>query len=274
MNYFTGCGVYHGMSPWSRFKHFKPSAATSCRRLAGHSFNLVLLVLLGCWLPTTAPAAESSALIVIGLSPSADDASEFLSLAAKAKSALVERGFAESRVEILHEKVTRELILQKLRAVTLSTNDEFWLVLLGFNGRAADGSPAFQVSGPRLTAPVLRAALDGIPARQFIYLGLGNGGNFIPELKRDHRTILSGTQAEGEPDVPRFTQAWLTEFAKTPHADLAEVAVRAAKQIDEDYTVKKMAQTEHACLFDPASGQVLAPPFEIKPPDTNAPAAK
>jgi hypothetical protein len=103
-----------------------------------------------------------SALIVVGLL--ASDAPEPIeALAAQTKNNLVARGWAADHVEILSGKVTREQILKKLHAFASSTRDEFWLVLLGQCGKAQGGVPAFQVAGPRLTAPDLKAALDARP---------------------------------------------------------------------------------------------------------------
>ena len=134
------------MSHWGQFKHLKLRAATSCQQLVGCSIKPLLAVLLVSWVQAAAPAAESSALIVTGISPTADDAAKFLSLATETKRLLVERGLPESRVEILHENVTRDLVLRKLQAVTASTNDEFWLVLYGISGGRAATSRRFKWS--------------------------------------------------------------------------------------------------------------------------------
>ena len=225
--------------------------------------------------PTNDPAALTSAtpgpaaLIVVGLL--ASDAPEPIeTLAAQTKSNLVARGWEADHVEILSGKVTREQILQKLHGLAGSAREEFWLVLLGQCGKAQGGVPAFQVAGPRLTAPDLKAALDAIPGRQFVFIGSGNAGGFLPPLRNERRTVLSATQAEGEPDQPRFLPAWVKEFSATPKAPLAEIAARAANDVGEQCKQGNMAQSEHAQLADPATGKILDAPFGVNPA-TNQP---
>jgi len=213
-----------------------------------------------------------TALIVVGLL--ASDAPEPIeALAAQTKNNLVARGWAADHVAILSGQVTREQILQQLRRLAGATRDEFWLVLLGQCGRAQGGGPAFQVAGPRLTAPDLKAALDAIPGRQFVFIGTGNAGGFLPPLRDGRRTVLAATQAEGEPDQPRFLPAWVREFAATPRAAPAEIAARAAADVGEQCKQGNLAQSEHAQLADPATGMILDAPFGV-PPATNPPAVK
>jgi RNA polymerase sigma factor (sigma-70 family) len=203
-----------------------------------------------------------SALIVVGLL--ASDAPEPIeALATQTKNNLVARGWAADHVEILSGKVTREQILQKLHSLAGSSRDECWLVLLGQCGKAQGGVPAFQVAGPRLTAPDLKAALDAIPGRQFVFIGTGNAGSFLPALCNERRTVLSATQAEGEPDQPRFLPAWVKEFAATPQAPLAEIAARAAEDVSEQCKQGNMAQSEHAQLTNPTTGKILDAPFGV-----------
>ena len=205
-----------------------------------------------------------AALIVVGLL--ASDAPEPIeALATQTKNNLVARGWAADHVEILSGKVTREQILQKLRGFAGSARDEFWLVLLGQCGKAQGGAPAFQVAGPRLTAPDVKAALDAIPGRQFVFIGTGNAGGFLEPLRSDRRTVLSATQAEGEPDQPRFLPEWVKAFAATPQAPLAEIAARAATDVGEQCKQGNMAQSEHAQLADPATGKILDAPFGVNP---------
>jgi RNA polymerase sigma factor (sigma-70 family) len=224
-------------------------------------------------LAALAPASPGpAALIVVGLL--ASDAPEPIeALAEQTKNNLVARGWDADHVEILSGKVTREQILQKLRGFAGSTHDEIWLVLLGQCSKAQGGVPAFQVAGPRLTAPDLKAALDAIPGRQFVFIGTGNAGGFLPLLRDERRTVLSATQAEGEPDQPRFLPAWVKEFAATPKAPLAEIAARAEADVSEQCKQGNMAQSEHAQLADPATGKILDAPFGVSLA-TNQPAVE
>jgi len=213
-----------------------------------------------------------AALIVVGLM--ASDAPEPIeALAVQTKNNLVARGWDAGHVEILSGKVTREQILQKLHGFAGTARGEFWLVLLGQCGKAQGGVPAFQVAGPRLTAADLKAALDAIPGRQFIFIGTGSSGGLLPPLQDKRRTILSATQAEGEPDQPRFLPAWVKEFAATPKAPLAEIAARASADVGEQCKQANMAQSEHAQLTDPATGKILDAPFGVNLA-TNQPVAE
>jgi hypothetical protein len=261
------------MSHRCHFQPLKLRAATSCQRLVGGFFHLLLAVLLVSGFQAVAPAAESSALIVTSISPMPDDATNWLSLATETKRLLVERGLPENRVEILDENVTRDLVLKKLQAVSTSTNEEFWLVLYGISGRSRGNQPAFQVSGPRLTAADLKLALDAIPARQFVFIGTGDSGGFLPVLQDGRRTILSATKEEGEPDQPRFPDAWVKAFGENPKAPFAVIAARAAADVDAEYSELHLAQDEHSRLADPATGKILEPPFGVNLNATNPPPA-
>lgn len=211
----------------------------------------------------TAPVTPGpGALIVVGLIAS-DAPEQIEALAADTKRNLIARGFDASRVEILSGKVTREKVLQTLHDLGGSVREEFWLVLLGQTGRAQGGAPAFQVSGPRLTAVDLKTALDVIPGRQFVFIGTGNSGGFLPLLHNERRTVLSATQAEGEPDQPRFLPAWVKQFAATPNAGFADLAARASADVSEYCKQANIAQSEHAQLTDPASGKILNAPFGV-----------
>jgi hypothetical protein len=235
--------------------------------------KLLLTVLLCSWFQITTMAGESSALIVTGLSPSGDDTAKFLVLATETKRLLIARGFEESRVDILHDNVTRDVVLQKLQGVIHSTNDEFWLVLYGISGRARGNQPAFQVSGPRLTAADLKLALAAIPARQFVFIGTGNSSGFLPVLQDDRRTVLSATQEEGESDQPRFPDVWLKIFGENPKAPFQVIAAKTAAAVDTEYTEMHLAQSEHSRLADPVTGKILEPPFGVNLEATNLPAA-
>jgi predicted DNA-binding protein (UPF0251 family) len=212
-----------------------------------------------------------AALIVVGLI--ASDAPEpIASLATRTKAALVARGFAPDEVKIIAGHVTRAQVLNQLRTLAQAAPPEFWLVLLGQSAQAQDGLPAFQVAGPRLTATDLKTALDGIAGRQFIFIGTGSAGGFLPALRAPDRTILAATHAEGEPDQPRFLPAWVKELTATPKAPFGELAARAALDVSETYRQGNLAQSEHAQLADPANGQILDAPFNPNSPASAPPA--
>ena len=220
----------------------------------------------------TAPTNAPAALIVVGLI--ATDAPEPIeALAAKTKAALVARGFDGNRVDVLSGKVTRDQVLQKLHDFAQAGPREFWLVLLGQSGKAQGDVPAFQVSGPRLTVIDLKSALDTVPGQQFVFIGTGSSGGFLPGLRDQRRTVLAATHAEGEPDQPRFLPAWVKEFDANSKAAFAEIAARAAADVSDEYKQGNLAQSEHAQLSNPASGEILDAPFGVNPPPSATPPA-
>jgi hypothetical protein len=109
----------------------------------------------------------------------------------------------------------------------------------------------------------LKPALDAIPGRQFVFIGTGNAGGFLPALSSGRRTILAATMADGEPDQPRFLPDWVKQFAATPQAPFADIAARASADVSEYCKQSNIAQSEHAQLSDPASGEILNAPFGV-----------
>ena len=237
----------------SRFPHF------------GHVAALAAAVLTILFWSSQEAAADSGALIVAGLSGTTANAEEFQRLSEETNRLLAERGIPAERIQILGGKITRDTILQNLRAAaTASTaGDEFWLVLYGHGGKAQGGVPAFQVSGPRLTATDLKAALDAIPARQFVFIGTSDSGAFLPPLQNPRRATLSATKEDGESDQPRFPAAWVNAFAENPKASFPTIAARAAAQVEQEYVKSSLAVIEHSRLADPTTGRILEAPFGV-----------
>jgi len=231
-----------------------------------------------CLLAPRLPAhAASRALIVTGLSGSAENEEEFAQLAADTKRALIARGLAADQVQALGGRVTRDAVLQALKpAPTDAPGDEFWLVLYGDSGLSRGGVPAFQVSGPRLTALDLKTALDAIPSKQFVLIGTNNSGGFLPILQNARRTVVSATTGPGQSDLPRFPEKWAAALTQNPKAPFPWLAARAAALVDEEYKNSGLAQTESSRLADPVTGNILEPPFgqntTAPPAETPAPA--
>lgn len=210
------------------------------------------------------------ALIVTGLGGSPENDEKFGRLAADTRRLLVERGMAPEQVEILNGKVTRDLVLARLTAMgTSSSDEEFWLVLFGHAGKARGGVPAFQVSGPRLTAVELKDALDAIAGRQFVFVGTGSSGAFLPILQDARRMVLSATREDGQSDLPRFPEMWVRAFAEDAMAPFPQIPARAARLVEEEYRRESLAQSEEARLADPATGAIVAPPFGADSAATN-----
>jgi hypothetical protein len=226
------------------------------------TFILGLVSLVCILVPCLPLRAASRALIVTGLSGSAENSEEFAQLAADTKRLLIARGLVADQVQVLDTKVTRALVLEALQpAPNDSAADEFWLVLYGHSGLSQGGVPAFQVSGPRLTANDLKTALDAIPSRQFVLIGTSSSGGFLPLLQNPRRTVVSATKGEDQSDQPRFPDKWVQAFGENPKAAFAWIAARAAALVDDEYKSSGLVQTESARLSDPVSGNILEPPF-------------
>ncbi|HWB61312.1 MAG TPA: DUF3857 domain-containing protein, partial [Chthoniobacteraceae bacterium] len=222
------------------------------------------------FLNNRAAAGQPHALIVTGLAGSPENAEEFHHLASETQRLLVARGFAADNVVVMADKPTRETILVKLDALKkLQPDDEFWLVLYGAAGMTQGDMPAFQVSGPRLTADDLKKALDAIPAKQFVFIGTNESGLFLPALQNPRRAVVAATKGEGEPDQPRYPDEWIAAFGEKPTASFTWIAARASELVEKEYEDSGIVQTEHARLADPVTGKILEPPFGV---DTTAPA--
>jgi hypothetical protein len=208
--------------------------------------------------------AASRALIVTGLIGSAENADELRRLAMETKRLLAERGVPADGINVMDGKVTREGVLAAMqKANSLKAGDEFWLVFYGYAGKSQGGVPAFQVSGPRLTADDMKGALDAIPARQFVLIGTNESGAFLPVLQNARRAIVSATKDDDESDQPRFPTEWVSALTENPKASFAWIAARASAMVDQDYANSGLAQAEHARLADPVTGQILEPPFGV-----------
>jgi len=211
---------------------------------------------------TSSSSASSRALVATGLTGSSANSEEFNRLSLETKRLLVERGIPLENITLISGKTTREDILKALGEAR-TADEEFWLVLYGHGGRSQGGVPAFQVSGPRLTANDLKGALDAIPARQFVLIGTNDSGSFLPILKSPRRTVVSATKQEAETDQPRFPSAWIAAFAENPKAAFPWIAARASQLVSDGYQKASLAQTEHARLADPVTGTILEPPFGV-----------
>ena len=227
-----------------------------------------MLVWVACWCLSSLPVvASQNALIVIGTTGGPSVATDLAAVAQDIRDGLVQRGFASDAVEVLkpqtpEDKVTTDRILQSLKArQKLAATDEFWLVLLGFSGRNAEGVPAFQVAGPRMGASDLKLALDAIPAKQFVLVGTSDSGGFVPILLSKNRSVLSATRGEGESDLPRFPDRWAAALKENPRADWKAIATRAAALTEKEYSDDNLAFGEHAQLGDPGTGDILEAPF-------------
>jgi len=214
-------------------------------------------------------SAAPRALIVIGTTGSVSVSQSLRQTAGTIQKALEQRGFSPDAIEILAAqeggpKVKREDVLARIKdAQKLGANDEYWLILLGFSGETDDNAPAFQVAGPRLKADDLKAALDAVPAKQYVFVGTSDSGAFVTALLDKKRDVLSATTATGEIDLPRYPEQWAAALQQDPKAGWKQIAARAADLTSKAYQQFGLAPGEHSRLGDPATGQVLEPPFGV-----------
>ena len=62
---------------------------------------------------------------------------------------------------------------------------------------------------------------------------------------------------------PVFPENWAAALKENPHADWKAIAARAAELTDKEYADNSLAESEHAQLGDPATGQVMEAPFGV-----------
>jgi hypothetical protein len=211
-------------------------------------------------------AAKNQAVIVVGLTPDTATAESSRSQARETARLLQLRGIPEDNIALLGadpgSKANRETITQALaQARSLGPDQEFWLVLFGQCAVGDDGTPAYQVSGPRLRASDLNPLLDSIPARQSVLIATASSGGFLKPLLHPRRQVVTATADGREQDHPRFAELWVQAMTENPRAPFTAIANRTAALVDDYYQKSSLAQTEHARLADGPSGKILTPPF-------------
>lgn len=208
--------------------------------------------------------AESEALIVVGLTGDEKDETHFRELGTKAEELLAKRGLTTRLLApSANGQVKKDQVLKAIAEASARVNarDEFWLVLLGHGGISKGSEPAFQVSGPRLTASELAAALEAVRGDSKVFLGMDRSGAFLPFLDLPRAEVLTATAETGQINLPRFPEMFLRALAAKPAGSLAELGARASEWVNEAYAGQGLALTETARLRDPKSGQILTPPF-------------
>jgi len=210
--------------------------------------------------------AASRVFIVVGLAAGETQASRLEAHAKTLREGFIARGLAADCITTLGvsgERIRREAILAALKptAGPASANNETWLVLLG-SASARNGEPSFQISGPRLTATDLTAAVKALPGHKYVVVATTASGGFLPPLlSLPEVDAVAATADSGEINEPRFAEAWAESLVATPQATFAELAASAAKRVDTFYTSSSLAQGEHARLIDRAAGKIIEAPF-------------
>lgn len=237
-------------------------------------FPLVCLALLTA-LSTPARTAPR-AVIVVGLAAGETQSERLRSHALTIRESFVARGLPPSAITTLGasgERVRRDTVLASLRPDPVSA-DETWIILLG-TASARGGEASFQVSGPRLTAADLAAAVKDLPGPVFVVVATPASGGFLPPLLALPRVeAVAATADSGEIYETRFAEAWAESLVATPRASFAELADSAARRVESHYQSASLAQGEHARLIDRASGRIIETPFAKAAPPSPAPASR
>lgn len=225
-------------------------------------------------LPVT---AATRALIVVGLGADEAHAVRLLEQAETAQRGFLARGLRPGDIRLLapvqDAPVKRDAVLSALRGTDAAANDETWIILLGHSALGRGGQPAFQVSGPRLTADDLATALGRLPGKKFVVIATANSGGFLPPLLALAQVeAVAATADKGEINEPRFAEAWTVALLAQPQAEFATLAAEAVRTVGQIYAKKSLALAEHAQLIDRATGKIIdAPASRAEPPATTPP---
>ncbi len=231
------------------------------------SLNLLLFLSLNAF--TQVEVWAGAAVVVTGIAGNEQADVEYAEMVEQASQALQARGIEAGQIHILGgslgEPARRETILKSISELGsgLGQDGEFWLVLLGHSGLGRKGVPEFQNPGPRLSAVDLADALEPIRAKQIIFIGTARSGAYIPYLEAENRDVLTATTEAGETNLPRFPKFFIEALAENPPGELNELAAVAAERLKRYLESVSLAQGEHARLYDPVRGEILAAPFGV-----------
>jgi len=219
--------------------------------------------------------ATPRALIVIGLTVDAEHATRLREQAEAARQGFLLRGFAAANIQLLAPAdgapVKRDAILAafKTTSAVAASDDETWILLLGHSAAGRDGLPAFQVSGPRLSANDLAGAVGALPGKKFVVVATAKSGGFLPPLLAlPGVAAVAATAESGEINEPRLAETWVVVLRGRPWADFRELATEAATRVAASYERESLAPGEHAQIIDRPAGEIVAVP--VTPPNPAA----
>ena len=227
-------------------------------------FRLVIIV---AWIVALGlPAiAATRAIIVVGLATDEKQADRFRGQAEAAQRGFLARGLPAAGIKLLvparDTLVRRDAVLAALHLTGAEVSDETWILLLGHSALGRAGQPAFQVSGPRLTADDLATALGQLPGKKFVVIATANSGGFLaPLLVVPQVEAVAATADTGEINEPRFAEAWTDALIAQPRAEFTTLAAEAVRTVGRRYAQKSLALAEHAQLIDRAAGKIVDVP--------------
>jgi hypothetical protein len=221
-----------------------------CGRLVG------LLIFVGCFV---ALIAAPHAIIVVGLTAGDLATKRLEDQAGLIRQALLGRGISPDNITVLGPRppVKREALLQTLVAEKENL-EETWIVLLGTVAPGRDGAPAFQLSGPRLSAEDFTRTIAALPGNKKVVVATSLGAGFIRPLQSIPAIeAVAATRKAGEVNEPYFAEAWASALQADPQAKFAVLAQAAAGKVAQHYAELNLAQPEHAQLLDTLRGTVV-----------------
>jgi hypothetical protein len=216
------------------------------------------------------PRTGCHAIVVVGLTADDDQAARMHFEATNARDGLLARGVPAEAISVFGTDESpvarREALLDAIHGLKPPI-DETWLVLLGQVAPSRDGEPAFQVSGPRLSAEDFAGAVGALPGKKYVVLAASGSGGFLPPLLAQPQVeAVAATAESGEINEPRFSQFWLERFRASPDTGFRQLSVAAAIQVEAFYRDHELAQGEHAKMIDRATGKILDAPFGATAP--------
>lgn len=216
--------------------------------------------------------AAPRAVIVVGLSTSESQSARLGETASSLREGFIARGITADAITLLAPAPGAPLRRESvLAALAPSSADETWLVLLGTSAPGRDGQPAFQLSGPRLTAADLAKAVAALPGKKYLVIATSASGGFLPPLLAlPDVEATAATADSGQISEPRFAAFWAEALAAQPRASFSRLAAAAAERVAAYYGEHSLAQSESARLIDRATGSIIEAPFNIASESTAA----
>lgn len=226
-----------------------------------------LLLLVALLVANTASAGLTRARIFVGLPVGDTQSARQQEIANSIQRSLCLRGAEPGATLIYSHEASRplgrETILAALApAADAAPDDETWIVLLGTSAPGRDGRPAFQISGPRLSADDFAAAVAKLPGKKFVVVATSASGGFLPPLLNlPEVEAVAATADQGEVSEPRFATYWADAIAARPRDSFAALAASAAAQVSDYYTAQSLAESEHPRMIDRAARRIVEAPF-------------
>jgi hypothetical protein len=222
--------------------------------------RLLVFVLILLGLPV-AVLADSSALILRGVSGDADHEAKFAKWTAATQKALIEKfGFSSDRVTVLIDKQTAQAEIQKAFVTLkqqLKPGDTFFLFLIG-HGSGDNGEYKFNIFGPDYTADDYNKLLATLSVgRVVIVAATPASGAGLEKFAGKNRVVVTATRSgqEGNDVVfyDYFLEALQSNAAdedKDGKVSVWEAFKYAVSGTERFYKEEGRLATEHPLISD------------------------